>query len=200
MNILVILGHPKKNSFNHAIAQKVIKTLQQLNHEVIYHDLYFEKFDPILKSDEIEPDAKTNEDIEKHCKELAASEGIVIIHPNWWGQPPAILKGWIDRVLRDELAYRFEETDSGEGIPVGLLKAKKAVIFNTSNTEEKREQTYFKDPLEILWKKCIFDLCGVKNVHRRMFSVVITSTKQLRESWLEEVAQIIQNQFPKNNN
>jgi len=44
------------------------------------------------------------------------------------------LKGWIDRIFRPGVAYEFNEGDKGEGIPVGLLKAKKAIVFNTSNT------------------------------------------------------------------
>jgi len=54
-----------------------------------------------------------------------------VVHPNWWGQPPAILKGWIDRILRPGVAYQFLEGDAGEGVPVGLLKAETALIFNT---------------------------------------------------------------------
>ena len=54
-------------------------------------------------------------------------------------QPPAILKGWIDRVMRPGVAYEFLEGDSGEGVPNGLLKAKTALVFNTSNTPEDRE-------------------------------------------------------------
>jgi len=72
--------------------------------------------------------------LEQHCQEIAQAQGIVIVHPNWWGQPPAILKGWVDRVLRPEVAYRFREGDAGDGVPVGLLKAKAAVVFTTSNT------------------------------------------------------------------
>lgn len=193
----MILGHPKKGSFNHAIAQTTINTLKELNHEVFFHDLYEEKFNPVLNPEEIETDAKIESWLEKYCQELAAAEGLVIIHPNWWGQPPAILKGWIDRVIRAEIGYRFVETDSGEGIPIGLLKAKTAVIFNTSNTPEEREQNHFQDPLDILWKKCIFDLCGVKNIYRKMFAIIITSTPQQREAWLKEVTQIILKQFPK---
>lgn len=55
------------------------------------------------------------------------------------GQPPAILKGWVDRVIRAGVAYEFAEGDSGEGVPIGLLKAKSALVFNTSNTLEERE-------------------------------------------------------------
>ena len=62
------------------------------------------------------------------------AEGIIIIHPNWWGMPPAILKGWVDRVMRPGVAYEFLEGDSGEGVPRGLLRARRAIVFNTSNT------------------------------------------------------------------
>ena len=90
----------------------------------------------------------------RHCSEIASADGIIIVHPNWWGQPPAILKGWVDRVSRPGVAYRFLEGDGGEGVPVGLLKAETAIIFNTSNTPEEREATVFGDPLDNLWKAC----------------------------------------------
>jgi len=63
----------------------------------------------------------------------------VIVHPTWWGQPPAILKGWIDRVIRPGVAYRFREGDAGEGIPDGLPAAKAALVFTTSDTPPERE-------------------------------------------------------------
>jgi putative NADPH-quinone reductase len=110
--------------------------------------------------------------------------------------PPAILKGWIDRVLRPEVAYRFEADDKGEGVPVGLLKARSAIVFNTANTPDDREREIFGDPLEILWKRCVFAMCGVKNVQRRTFSVVIASTREQRAEWLREVGQIVSAQFP----
>jgi putative NADPH-quinone reductase len=110
--------------------------------------------------------------------------------------PPAILKGWIDRVLRMEVAYRFVANDKGEGVPVGLLKAKAAIVFNTANTPDEREGAVFGDPLETLWKKCVFDLCGVKNVQRRTFAVVVTSTPEQRAQWLAEVRAIVRAHFP----
>jgi len=108
-------------------------------------------------------------------------------HPNWWGQPPAILKGWIDRVLRPGIAYEFLEDDQGEGIPNGLLKAKYAIVFNTSNTETGREIKVFGDPLETLWKNCIFGLCGVNNFYRITYNIIVVSSEKQREEWLEDV-------------
>ena len=195
MDISVILAHPTPGSFNHAIAETVVNTLEGLGHSGFYHDLYAESFEPLLTSEEI-TDNLLNPVVLEHCEQLAAADGIIVIHPNWWGMPPAILKGWVDRVVRPETAYRFEEGDSGEGIPVGLLRASAAIVFNTSNTPEKREHLVFGDPLERLWKTCIFDLCGVKEFHRRNFTVVVTSTEDQRKGWLDEAAALTEKVFP----
>lgn len=199
MKIYVLLGHPDKKSFNHAIAETAVAQLKKNSHEVTYHDLYAEKFNPILLNEEIPKNAGLNSFIEKQCREISNADGIIIIHPNWWGQPPAILKGWIDRVLRPGIAYEFLEGDSGEGIPNGLLKAETAIVFNTSNTSKERETEVFGDPLETIWKNCIFDLCGVKNFYRKMYRIIVTSTQKERELWLKDVEEIVDKYFPAQN-
>jgi NAD(P)H dehydrogenase (quinone) len=196
MKILVVLGHPTKGSFNHAIANAAVSRLHKNDHEVIYHDLYAEKFDPILLGKEIPKDAELDSLIEKHCKEISEANGIIIVHPNWWGQPPAILKGYLDCVVRPGVAYEFLEDDTGEGIPNGLLKAETAIIFNTSNTPEKRELEVFGDPLETIWKNCIFDLCGVKNFYRKMYQVIVTSSHEERQLWLKDIEKTVDKYFP----
>ena len=196
MIISVILAHPDPDSFNHAIAQTVVAQLVRNGHRVLFHDLYAEGFDPILPWEEIAYDAPLPQTIAEHCGEIAAAEGIVIIHPNWWGQPPAIMKGWIDRVIRPGVAYEFLEGDGGEGVPHGLLKAQAVVVFNTSNTALEREKTIFGDPLETIWENCIFGLCGINTFHRRMFGVVVTSTDTERKMWLDDVQTTIDTCFP----
>jgi len=195
MKISVILAHPDPLSFNHAIADKVLEVLRLKDHAVFFHDLYKEKFDPLLTRIEIAKDADLPAAIRQHCEEISNTDGIVIVHPNWWGQPPAILKGWVDRVIRPGVAYEFLEGDAGEGVPQGLLKAKTALVYNTSNTETEREKSLFGDPLETTWKNCIFGLCGVHNFHRRMFGVVVTSTTDERKNWLNTVRQDIERLF-----
>jgi putative NADPH-quinone reductase len=174
----------------------VVKQLRKNGYSVYFHDLYDEKFDPLLTALEIPSDAFLPQDIEKHCQEIKSADGIIIVHPNWWGQPPALLKGWIDRVIRPEVAYRFLEGDKGEGIPVGLLRAHTAIVFNTANTPSHREHEVFGDPLQLLWKNCIFDLCGVARFYREMFTVVVTSTPAERSAWLKRVADTIHRFFP----
>jgi NAD(P)H dehydrogenase (quinone) len=197
MKISVILAHPDRGSFNHAIAKTAVEQLEKNGHGVFFHDLYGEGFDPLLTGQEIPEDAPLPRFIRGHCEEIGEAEGIIIVHPNWWGQPPAILKGWIDRVIRPGVAYGFLEGDSGEGIPKGLLRARAAIVFNTANTEPKREKGVFGDPLETIWKNCVFGLCGVKIFHRRTFSIVISSTEAQRRRWLDDVKAMMDSVFPK---
>lgn len=198
MQISVILAHPDPKSFNAAIAKTAVAAIKANGHTVFFHDLYEEEFDPLLHQDEIPEDAPLTADIKTHCAEIASADGIIIVHPNWWGEPPAILKGWVDRVIRPGVAYKFLEGDKGEGIPQGLLKAKAALVFNTSNTQTEREKNIFGDPLETIWKNCIFGLCGVAGFHRRMFNVVVTSTEADRKNWLDIVGNDVNRFFPGN--
>ncbi len=197
MVLSLILAHPTPGSFNHALAATSRETLCQAGHQVRFHDLYVEAFPPLLPAAEIPREALLDACLERHCQEIADADGIVIVHPNWWGMPPAILTGWVDRVLRPGVAYRFADNDQGEGVPVGLLKAQTAVVFNTSNTFAEREQKVFGDPLDSIWRKCVFDLCGVRRCVRRTFGVVVTSTPVQRQQWLRQAAELLEQEFPK---
>jgi putative NADPH-quinone reductase len=197
MRLSVILGHPNKASFNHAIAAEAVSVLKANEHAVHFHDLYAEGFDPLLSGHELGAETVDGELAKRHCDEIREADGIIVIHPNWWGQPPAIMKGWIDRVFRHGVAYKFNEGDTGGGVPRGLLKAQKAIVFNTSNTYSEREVRIFGDPLELIWKKCIFQFCGVPEFERRMFRVIADSTQKDRAKWLTEVRGLVQRNFPK---
>jgi len=196
MKLSIILGHPRTDSFNHALAAAAASAARALGHEVRFHDLQAEGFDPVLPEGEEPAGASLPPEVELHCKEIAEADGIVIVHPNWWGKPPAILCGWIDRVLRPEVAYRFVEGEGGEGVPQGLLRAGSALVLNTANTFPEREARVFGDPLERIWRDCIFGLCGVSRVERRTFTVVVTSTPEERRGWLEEVRGLVGRMYP----
>ena len=196
MKVLVTLAHPNPASFNAAIAHTVVQTLEAGGYEVIFHDLYQEKFDPVLPVGEIGKDAPLPDVIARQSAEVAAADGIIIIHPSWWGQPPAILKGWLDRVLRLDVAYRLPG-EVGAGIPEGLLRAEVALLFTTSNTPPLREIDFYGDPLKNIWENCVFRVCGVEQFFRKNFGVMASSTEKQRRGWLKEVVNIVQAYFPK---
>ncbi len=191
MNVFVLLGHQKPGSFCHAIAATAIEELKAAGHEVVYHDLYAEHFDPILPDQEIPKDAPLAPVVERHCREVTAADGYIVVHPNWWAMPPAILKGWLDRVLRQGVGYQF-----GPGGVEPLLSGKRAVVLTTSNTPRDDELRLYGDPLENLWKACIFNMCGVEDFYRRNFESIIMSTPDQRKGWLDEVRAIVRQRFP----
>jgi putative NADPH-quinone reductase len=191
MNVLVILGHQRPSSFCHAIAATAVEELKAAGHAVVYHDLYAEQFDPILTEAEFVKDAVLEPVVRQHIDELVAADGYVIVHPNWWAMPPAVLKGWVDRVIRQNVAYGF----GPQGV-IGMLNGKRAVVLTTSNTPRDDELRLYGDPLENLWKTCIFGFCGVDDFLRRNFESMVMSTPAQRAGWLAEVRTIIRQRFP----
>jgi NAD(P)H dehydrogenase (quinone) len=190
MKVLVILGHQRPGSFCHAIAQAAVEELKAAGHEVVFHDLYAEGFDPILPEAEIPKNAPLGPAIERHCREVSEAQGYIVVHPNWWAMPPAVLKGWIDRVFRQGVTYAF----GPQGV-IGFLKGRTAVVFSTSNTPRADELRLYGDPLENLWKACIFGLCGVEDFYRRNFEPIIMSTPDERAQWLAEVRETVRQRF-----
>jgi putative NADPH-quinone reductase len=192
MNVYVVIGHQNPGSFCHAITATAVEELQAAGHEVVYHDLYAEKFDPILPHDEIPRNSSLDPIVAQHCREVTAADAYLIVHPNWWAMPPAILKGWIDRVWRQGVIYHF-----GPNGVESLVAGRKALVFTTSNTPREDELRLFGDPLENLWKTCIFGFCGVEDFLRRNFESIIMSTPEDRRRWLDEVRTIVRQRFPR---
>lgn len=191
MKVIVIIGHQRKGSFCHAIAEAAVEELRAGGHEVIYHDLYEEEFDPILPHEEIADESRIDPVVRGHIDEVLAADGYLVVHPNWWGQPPAILKGWVDRVIRQGSVYEF----TAEGVN-GFLRGKSALVFTTSNTPREDELRLFGDPLENLWKSCTFNFVGVEDFQRRNFESIVLSTPEQRKGWLAEVRQTVRERFP----
>jgi putative NADPH-quinone reductase len=194
VNISIILCHPNPGSFNHAIAGTVAAALREKQANVTIHDLHAEKFDPVYPAEELGRGAVLPDWLEAHCRELETADGLVIVHPNYWGRPPAMLCGWVDRVVRAGRAYRFVPDGKGGARPEGLLKAKAAVVFTTANTPDAVEKAAYGDPLETHWTKVVFGLVGVPAT-RRSFSSVIVSTPEQRETWLKEARELVMQKF-----
>ena len=186
MKALVVVGHPAPGSFCRAIADKIRETWSAAGCAVRFHDLVEEDFDPRLTAAEARGQATADPLVRQHIAELRDSDLLAVVHPNCWGAPPAIVKGWIDRVFAPDAAYGFiKGVDQGD-VPVGLLATKVALVINTGNTPLDREREVFGDPLERMWRDCILTYCGVGEVMRALFGVVATSSEDERRRWLME--------------
>ncbi|MFI5589788.1 NAD(P)H-dependent oxidoreductase [Amycolatopsis sp. NPDC051758] len=191
--VVVLLAHPRPGSLNHALAERVVDTLTRLGRSVRFHDLYAERFDPVLTAEEAYTSGTRAEEflaaepdplVRQHREELRDAAGLVAIHPNWWGKPPAILSGWLDRILVPGVAYRLD--DAG-GAPESLLTLRRLLVVNTSDTTEERERTLFGDPLDAIWRRCLAPYLGEPEVTRLVLRVVADAGADRRDSWLRDV-------------
>jgi NAD(P)H dehydrogenase (quinone) len=103
----VILAHPDDDSFNAAVAQTYCQTVRDLGHEAVLRDLYRIGFNPVLKKQE-QPRPDKFIMLTDVASELAAIEKadvFVLVYPIWFSSPPAILKGYVDRVFGTGFSY-----------------------------------------------------------------------------------------------
>ncbi len=102
MRVLVIYAHPDPDSLNGAIHREILTALSAAGHEVDDIDLYAEGFDPVLSAEErrdyFEPDLNRAR-VADYAARIEAAEGLVFCFPTWCLGPPAILKGFFDRVM-----------------------------------------------------------------------------------------------------
>lgn len=129
---LLILANPVIKSFDHALADAYADVVRSYRQDVEIRDLNALGFDPVLKAHE-RPGAATPvlaPDVEAEVAEIAASDAIVLVYPIWFGGPPAILKGYVDRVFG--AGYTFRQFREGAGQP--HLKGKLLVSITTSGT------------------------------------------------------------------
>jgi NAD(P)H dehydrogenase (quinone) len=190
---MVVLAHPRAGSFNHAIAERVRAVLAARGAAVHFHDLYAEGFDPVLRADEAYTSGDRVEEVlaasrdplvRAHREQLGRASALVAVHPNWWGKPPAIMAGWLDRVLVPGVAYRLD--DAG-GAPESLLGLRDVLVVNTSDTTAEREEALFGDPLEAIWRRCLAPYLGGPRMERMVLRVVADADAGRRRRWLDEV-------------
>lgn len=123
MRVLVVAAHPCPESFNHAILDRACRGLRAGGHSVDVVDLYQlheQGFDPVMRESEwvgylADPGTAVYEKapdplVAAHVDLVANAEAIVFVYPTWWSSMPAILKGWLERVLRPGVAFSLDGT------------------------------------------------------------------------------------------
>ena len=160
MNHLIIYAHPNPQSFNHAILSHAIQASQ--GHQIIVRDLYQLNFEPNLTWQELQSSFTSQYPAELQIEHQYWQQADVIslIYPLWWMGFPAILKGYLDRILTYGFAYTNGETES-----IGLLKGKKMQQFVTmGNSNAKYEQKGFLKSLDDTLGNGLFSFCGIEDV------------------------------------
>lgn len=181
--ILIINGHPNKDSFNFGIAKAYQDGALQSGAEVkeiVIADL---NFNPNLqfgyqKRMELEPD------LVKAWEKIQWADHLVWIHPVWWGGLPAITKGFIDRLFLPGFAFKYRENSVWWD---KLLKGKTAHIITTLDQQGLHYRFFFGRPSVNQLRKSVLEFCGVKPVNVTYIGIIKTSDIKQRKIWLEQI-------------
>jgi NAD(P)H dehydrogenase (quinone) len=136
---LIIHADPKRDSVTSAARDSMAEYLAMKGWELEVHSLYEEGFNPVASEEEAAffgPAPETTDPvIQMYQRLIREANALVLVYPLWWKQPPAILKGWQDRVFTYGFAYEFVRR-SPDSI-VSLLTGKKVLFINVvASTEE----------------------------------------------------------------
>lgn len=182
-NVLVILGHPRKESLCGALAEKYQSGAKKAGHTIETIQLGSLKFDPILRSG-YEVSQALEPDLEKAQQLIDWADHLVFVYPTWWGAFPALLKGFIDRVFLPDFAFKYHEGSMGWD---RLLTGKSAQLIVTMDSPPWYYRWVSRMPGHNQMKKTILEFSGIKPVKIAAFGSVKASDKAQRTKWLTAV-------------
>ncbi|MGI9394454.1 MAG: NAD(P)H-dependent oxidoreductase [Boseongicola sp.] len=133
MRTLVVYCHPNPNSFTSSVRDIVIERLNDAGAEIRLRDLYSEEFEPILSAVEHENYENCPENcapVQSHVDDLRWCDTLIFVYPTWWYGVPALLKGWLDRVLLPDVAFMMPDDDNTT-IQPGLSHVRRLGVFTT---------------------------------------------------------------------
>lgn len=184
--IAIIIGHPDKESFNFALAESYKKGLEASGmefQEIVISDL---KFNPNLqygyrKRTELEPDLLKSQEI------LKWADHLVWIYPVWWGSVPAVMKGFLDRVLLPGYAFNKRKNSLWWD---KKFTGKTARIISTLDQPGWYYRWIYGNPSHNAMKKLTMNFIGVKRVRITTIGPIRLSKKDFREKWLKKVERL----------
>jgi len=165
MNLLIVYAHPNHESLNYAFYNQVLEGVKANNKKITVQtlDLYEEDFNPILvhNKEKRRRDMATEAELENHRQQIMWAEKIVFIYPICWGRPPAMLLGYIDRMMASGFAYKDIE---GKLFPEGLLKGREVVCISTMKGPNNYIRLFLNNMHQTMMKRAVFSFVGIKKV------------------------------------
>lgn len=181
--ILIINGHPKKDSFCNSLCEAYKTSAKIAGNDVILLNLHELDFNLNLqmgysKQSTIEPD------IQFAQEKIKWAQHIVIVHPVWWGSVPALLKGFFDTALLPGFAFKYRD----KGVLWDkLLAGRTARIIYTTDTPIWIYRYFFNSPSVNQVKKRTLTFCGIDPVKVTAIGPIRKSKMEFRAKWIEKI-------------
>ncbi|MCK3659000.1 NAD(P)H oxidoreductase [Pasteurellaceae bacterium Pebbles2] len=184
---LIIFAHPNSNSFTKAMVDQIILASEKAGAETVVRNLYTMNFNPILSQEEIQGAYQgiLAEEIRYEQQLIHKADLITLVYPLWWMGFPAILKGYLDRVLTAGFAYQTDANGS-----VGLIHGKKMQQFvNLGSNVAEYETKGFAQALDVCLINGLFNFCGITDIDYELFGSLYGISDQERQAILTKVAE-----------
>lgn len=185
MNILIIAGHPRKDSFSNALAEAYREGALQSGavvKQLVLADMLFNP-NVLTESPQLQ---QAERDVQQAQEYIRWADHLVFVYPTWWGTMPALLKGFLDRVFTP--GFSFADREGGNGW-VKLLKGKTGQLITTMDTPLWVYRWILKAPGHQALSDATLKFCGVSPVRTLAFSPIKDSDPQQRKYWLEQARQ-----------
>ena len=194
MKTLIVFYHPYNGSYCNAILNAVQEGLTKGEHSHKTIDLGKDGFDPVMRAKDLKAFVIygrtgdiTHSDVDpiviQYKRKLEWAERLVMIFPIWWMNLPAMMKGFVDKVIFPGVAYRME----GSQMVSTLHSLKQVTIISTMNTPADIYRDVFDNSLEGSLIKGTFNQIGIHDVEWISINMVKQSGQEKREIWLEEL-------------
>ncbi|OCB77381.1 NAD(P)H-dependent oxidoreductase [Flavobacterium crassostreae] len=189
MNIVILFNHPYDGSFCNAILESVQKGLIKGGHSIDLIHLDKEKFNPVMSAQDLKAfrDKKpVDPQVLSYQDRLKKADQLIFIFPIWWELMPALMKGFIDRVIFPGLAYDY--TNQSNTLMKPLLTNIKAVtVITTMNTPGFIYRLVFGNAIQKALMRGTFWKLGYKNRKWISFNKVKSVSQNTREKWLQNL-------------
>lgn len=197
MRVLVVFNHPYGRSFCGAILETTLAGLQAAGHECDVIHLDDDGFDPVMRSKDLRafvmaresPEAAlqlVDPQVADYGRRLEQAEHAVFIFPIWWELMPALMKGFVDKVIFPGIAY--EQTDGrGSGMVTRLQKLRGLTVITTMNTPSLIYRLLFGNAIKKALLLGTFWKIGIKNRKWISLTNVKSCTQERRRNWLREI-------------
>jgi len=181
--VLIINGHPDKESFNYALSSAYIKGVNKTDSILSQINIAELEFNPNLKFG-YRKRMELESDLVIAIEKIKKADHIVWIFPMWWYGYPALMKGFIDRTFLPGITYQPIE---GKALPEKLLKGKSGRLIITADTPKWYDYLIMKSPAINQFKNGTLKFCGINPVKITYIAPIKNSNSDFREKWLKKV-------------
>ena len=188
MRVVIVFNHPYNGSYCNSILKSVERGLSKAGHEIDVIHLDQDQFNPVMTAEDLlafKNKKCVDSQALEYIQRIKAADHLVFIFPIWWELMPALMKGFIDKVIFPGETYDY--TSSGYRMTTLLDNLKSATVITTMNTPTIMYKLMYSDAIKKALIKGTLKKSGIKNVNWLSLNMVKSSSSKKREKWLQKI-------------